>query len=149
MKKEAQAETMATIWEVPDELWEPIEGLLNRADPPKETGRPRVDQRKVLDGILFRLRSGCQWNQLPKEFGDDSTVHRYFQRWNELGIFQGIWKRLVKACDQLGAVEWHWQAADGALGKARMGGNAIGPNPTDRGKNGTKRSVLVEGKGGH
>jgi putative transposase len=55
---------------------------------------------------------------------------------------------LVEECEELGAVDWRWQAADTALGKARGGGDEVGPNPTDRAKNGTKRSLLVEGGGG-
>jgi putative transposase len=68
------------------------------------------------------MRSGCQWNQLPKEFPDDSSVHRTFQRWQQRGMFDHIWAQLVTACDELGGVNWEWQAADGMLGKARMGG---------------------------
>ncbi len=55
---------------------------------------------------------------------------------------------LVENCDEFGAVDWKWQAADGMLGKARFGGEKRGKNPTDRGKPGTKKSVLVEGDGG-
>jgi transposase len=99
-------------------------------------GHRRVDLRRVLNGIIFRLRTGCQWNQLPKQFGDDSTVHRHFQRWCELAIFERLWTVLVQACDELGGVDWQWQAADTAMGKARMGGDLVGRNPTDRGKKG-------------
>lgn len=69
---------LPTIWRVPDELWEKIEPILQEHDPPKKTGRPRVDQRAALDAIVFRLRTGCQWNRLPSEFPDDSSVHRAF-----------------------------------------------------------------------
>ena len=55
---------------------------------------------------------------------------------------------LVEECDELGAVDWKWQSADGMLGKARFGGDKTGRNPTDRGKLGTKKSVLVEADGG-
>lgn len=144
----SEAAQMETIWEVPDELWERLECLLNEEIPPKDTGRPRANLRSVLNGIIFRLRSGCQWNRLPKDYGDDSTIHRHFQSWVELGIFEKIWAVLVEACDELGAVQWRWQAADCALGKARFGGDEIGPNPTDRAKKGTKRSILVDEKGG-
>ena len=133
---------------MPDELWEIIEPILNEHDPPKSTGRPRVDQRATLDAIIFRMRSGCQWNRLPEEFPDDSSVHRTFQRWIELGVLDLIWESLVEQCEELGGVDFEWQAADGAMGKARFGGTSIGPNPTDRGKNGVKRSLLVETDGG-
>ena len=113
---------MPTLWEVPDGLWERIEPLLNREDPPKSTGRKRVDRRRVLDGIIFRLRTGCQWNHIPHVYGDDSTIHRCFQRWCEQGVFEKIWAVIVEECDELQAVQWEWQAADGMLGKARFGG---------------------------
>lgn len=132
----ARKKRMATLWEVPDGLWEKIEPLLEKDQPCQETGRPRVDRRRVLNAIIFRLRTGCQWNHLPSMFGSDSTVHRYFQRWAQSEIFRRIWAMLVETCDELQAVQWEWQAADGAMGKARMGGDAVGPNPTDRGKKG-------------
>lgn len=114
---------LATIWRVPDELWERIEPILHEYDPPKSTGRPRVDQRAALDAIIFRMRSGCQWNQMPRgAFPDDSSVHRTFQRWVELGILDRIWMELIEECEELGGVEFEWQAADGAMGKARFGG---------------------------
>ena len=118
---------LETIWGVPDELWERIEPVLLEADPAKARGRPRADARRALNGIIFRLRSGCQWNKLPKEFGDDSTIHRTFQRWVELGVFTRVWAMLVESCDELGEVRWKWQAADAAMGKARLGGRTLAP----------------------
>lgn len=116
-------EPLPTIWNVPDELWDRfVLPTLHELDPEPHTGRPRIDQRKALDGIIFQMRSGCQWNHLPREFGDDASVHRTFQRWIARGVLERIWAKLVEACDALGAVEWIWQSADAALGKARFGG---------------------------
>lgn len=120
---------LPTIWRVPDELWEKIEPILQKHDPPKKTGRPRVDQRAALDAIVFRLRTGCQWNHLPNEFPDDSSVHRAFQRWVRLGVLDRVWAALVEKCEELGGVDWEWQAADGAMGKARFGGISSVPIP--------------------
>ena len=139
---------LPTIWEVPDELWVRMEPLILEVDPPKETGRPRVNPRNVVDAIIFRIRTGCQWNHVPRVYGDDATLHRTFQHWVEVGLFPKIWALLVEECDDLGLVDWEWQAADGMMGKARLGGDAIGPNPTDRAKNGTKKSILTERNGG-
>jgi putative transposase len=113
---------LATIWTISDELWDVIAPILAEGDPPKRTGRPRVDARRTLDAILFRMRSGCQWNQLPERFPDDSSVHRTFQRWVRLGLFECIGGALVQACEELGGVAWEWQAADAMLGTARLGG---------------------------
>ena len=113
---------LPTIWEVPDELWTIIAPILAELDPPKATGRKRVNPRGVFNAIIFRMRSGCQWNRLPAELPDDSSVHRTFQRWVKLKVMDRIWAALVTECAELGGVNWEWQSADGALGKARMGG---------------------------
>ncbi len=120
---------MATLWEVPDPLWERIEPILDATESPRATGRPRINRRRVLDGIIFRLRTGCQWNHIPSVYGDDSTIHRCFQRWCEQGIFEKIWAMLVDECDELQGVNWEWQAADTALGKARFGGALLDRTP--------------------
>ncbi len=126
---EAREQPSPTIWKVPDELWEQIEPILREHDPPKPTGRPRIDPRAALDAIIFRMRSGCQWNQLPAEFPDDSSVHRTFQRWVQLSIFDSIWAQLVRECEELGGVNWEWQAVDTSMGKARFGGTKSAPTP--------------------
>ena len=117
-----RVEPMPTIWQVPDELWTRVSPIIRELDPPKHTGRKRIDARSALDAIIFRMRSGCQWNRLPAEFPDDSSVHRTFQRWVKVGVFERMWVVLMEECDELGGVSWEWQAADGAMGKARFGG---------------------------
>ena len=74
---------LPTIWDVPDGLGQRIEPVILELDPPKSKGRIRVDQRKMLQGIIFRMRSGCQWNHLPRELGDDSKKPA-----NYLGLLQ-------------------------------------------------------------
>jgi transposase len=113
---------LPTIWRVPDDLWATVDRVLRELDPPKRTSRKRIDPRRALDAIIFRLRSGCQWNRLPREFPDDSSVHRTFQHWVRLGVFARMWGVLLEAWEDLGGCDWEWQAADGAMGKARMGG---------------------------
>jgi transposase len=122
-------ESLPPIWRVSDEQWATIEPILAAHDPPARKGPGRVDQRAVFDAVIFRLRTGCQWNWLPKEYPDDSTVHRHFQRWVQRGIFDRIWATVQEACEDLGGCAWEWQAADGWLGKARLGGRAWAPTP--------------------
>lgn len=80
-KKAAAAEPLPTIWSVDDALWAKAEAVLEAHDPPARFGPERIDQRKALDGVIYRMRSGVQWNHLPAEFGDDASVHRTFGRW--------------------------------------------------------------------
>lgn len=139
---------LPTIWELPDELWERICPILQRRYPPASTGRPRADLRRVIDGVIYRMRSGCQWNRLPERFGSDSTVHGWFQRFAVDGALEEIWAAVARECDRQGALCWAWQAADGVMGKSRFDGAKRGPNPTDRAKMGTKKHLLVEQGGG-
>ena len=143
-----QPAALDTIWEVPDELWVRFEAILAKRYPPAPTGRPRANLRQVLNGVIFRMRSGCQWNHLPERFGDDSTVHRWFQRWSKDGALEELWAALLSECEELGAVDWRWQAADALMNKSRFTGEHRGPNPTDRAKPGTKKSLIVERSGG-
>jgi putative transposase len=129
-RKRRQVQAVDTIWEIPDPLWqEVLSPLLDELYPPARTGRPRVDLRRVLDGVIYQLRTGCQWNRLPPQYGSDSTVHRWFQRFVADGVFETVWAALVDACDDLGGVQWQWQAADGVLGKARFGGTRSARTP--------------------
>jgi putative transposase len=77
-----------------------------------------------------------------------STAHDRFQTWVEAGVFLTLWNAGVECFDELRGIEWDWLALDGALTKAPLGGRGeTGPNPTDRGKSGVKRSLLTEGHG--
>jgi len=125
-KRKRTTKPLPTIWHVPDELWDIIKPILAKYDPPKRKGRRRIDARGAFDAIIFRVRSGCQWNQLPKEYPDDSSVHRTFQRWIQRQVLDRLWKVLVQDCEELGGVDWQWQSVDTALGKARMGGTKSG-----------------------
>src|SRR4051794_11423450 len=125
-RKTSRRVPLGTIWEVPDEMWRRIEPILVEFWPRKPTGRHVANWRRMLNAIIFRMRSGCQWDQLPAKYGPKSTVHDWFQRWVDGGIFEKIRAILVAECDELGGVQWEWQSADAMLGKARFGGEKDG-----------------------
>jgi len=128
--RKKRVKKLDTIWECPDDLWENVVvPVLESLDPAVNNGRPRIDPRRALNGIIHQLRSGCQWNHLPREFGDDASVHRTFQRWIDKGVLTEIWAVLVGHCEGLGDVDWQWQSADGFMGKARKGGTSSAPTP--------------------
>lgn len=144
-------------WELSDSLWERIAPLVPKAKPRYRGrgqqrkhigGRPAADPRRLMSGILYVLRTGCQWNALPKErYGSGKTAHRYFQRWVRAGVFRRMWAAGLTDYDELQGIAWKWQAVDGVMTKAPLGGEKTGPNPTDRAKTGTKRSLLVDERG--
>ena len=121
-RRKKAVEPLPTIWRVDGTLWTQAEQVLAEFDPPARFGPDRIDQRQALNGVIYRMRSGVQWNQLPKEFGDDASVHRTFQRWVKRGVISRLWALLVGACDELRGVDWQWQSFDCAMGKARHGG---------------------------
>lgn len=134
-------------YQIPDELWEKIEPLIPPQKPKKKSGRPRKKDRKMMTGIFYVLRTGCQWKALPRSLGAPSTVHDRFQEWREAGLFEVMWRAGLMEYDKEKGIDWEWQSMDGAMTKAPLGGDGTGANPTDRGKKGTKRSLLTEGNG--
>lgn len=109
---------------ISDELWARIEPLIpvpqpKRADRP---GRPRVNSRQMMAAIFYVLRTGCQWKALPRSMGAASTVHDRFQEWCAAGVFARMWQAGLQEYDELKGLDWEWQAMDGAMTKAPLGG---------------------------
>jgi putative transposase len=97
--------------------------------------------------IFYVLRSGIQWNALPRCLGASSTVHLRFQQWVEAGVFRELWTLGLMQSHIEGVLDFGWQSIDGCQTKAPLGGQATGPNPTDRGKSGVKRNLLTDAGG--
>ena len=129
-------------WEGTDEFWSKVEPLIPapKRDKNREykrrkgAGRKPMNYRKVFEAIVYVLRTGIQWKALPKEFGSSSSVHRYFQKWEDAGFFRKLWKKGLAEYDEMAGIAWSWQSIDGAMTKAPTAKEAVGPNPTDRGK---------------
>lgn len=113
---------LRTIWRLPDEVWAELAPLLPPEKPPGTRGRPAVPFRKVMDGILYVLRTGCQWKAVPKEFGSGSTCHRRFQEWERSGVFEELWAQLLARYDELRGIQWRFQSLDSVTVKAPLGG---------------------------
>ena len=136
-------------WRVPDELWERIRPLLPGGKPhPWGVCRPRVDDRKLLNGILFVLRTGCQWDALTGTgICAKSTAHDRYQEWKGAGVFEQLWEAALKEYDALQGIDWEWLAMDGAMTKAPLGGEKNGPQSH---RSGQKRheTQRVDGRAG-
>ncbi len=100
-----------------------------------------------MSGIFYALRTGCQWKALPRIYGASSTIHDRFQEWQKAGLFERMWQAGLLDYDNEKGIDWEWQAIDGAMTKAPLSVVTTGANPTDRGKKGTKRSLLTDAKG--
>jgi len=134
---------------LPNEWWAKVKPLLPAGKPhPLGCHRPRVDDRRAMDAIFYRLRTGCQWKALDATgICSSRSAHRRFQEWTQAGVFGEWWAQGLLTYDEFKGIEWEWQAMDGAMTKAPLGQEQTGPNPTDRAKRGVKRSLLVEGHG--
>jgi transposase len=112
-------------WIVSDELWARIEPLLpvvpRRADHP---GRRRLDDRKVLCGILFVLYTGISWEFLPQQlgFGSGMTCWRRLRDWHEAGVWQQLHEALLAELNAAGALDWSRAVADSSHVRAMKGG---------------------------
>jgi transposase len=113
--------------QIPDALWERVQPLLPIYKVSCKGGRPRLPLRNVFTGILYVLRTGCQWKAMPGQFGSGSAIHDYFQEWTRLGIFEQLWRVALEEYDDLEGIDWQWQSLDGAMTKAPLGGEKNRP----------------------
>ena len=131
-------------WVVSDAFWQRVEPLIPpRASRPARRkfarkpggGRKPKEARLVFEAIVYVLRTGCQWKALPAErFGSASAVHKRFLEWAKAGVFLRIWQAGLAEYDEMEGIAWRWQSIDGAMVKAPLAQQSVGPNPTDRGK---------------
>lgn len=112
----------ANFFEVPEALWRRIAPVLPRERPTPRGGRPRVPDRIALAGILYRLRTGCQWKALPREFGSGSTCHLRMQQWRRRGVFRRVYAELVRYYHKKRGLQLRWTSLDSATVKAPKGG---------------------------
>jgi len=93
-------------YKISTEFWNKIKPLLPLPKPKKKAGRPRKDDKKIMSGIIYVLRTGCQWKALPRFYGAPSTVHDRFQEWRRSGLFERMWKTGLMEYDNKKGLEW-------------------------------------------
>ena len=132
-------------WRVSDELWERMEPLLPPRKPhPLGCHNPRVPDRDAMNGILFVLRTGCQWNALDAtEICSCSSSYRRWREWIDAGVFEEFWRQGLLKYDKLKGLDWSWLAMDGAMTKAPLGGekNRGQPDGSSQGRRQTQSAV--------
>ena len=104
--------------ELTDQEWGRLEPLLPAEKP--ETGRPNVDHRRIINGILWRERTGAPWRDLPERYGPWSTVYSRFWRWRRAGIWDQVFATVQEQADAAGEVDWAIQFVDGSVIRAHQ-----------------------------
>ena len=144
-------------WVVSDTFCGHVEPLVPRRTPraarrkfvrkPGGGCKPK-DARLVFEAIVYVLRTGCQWKALPRErFGSAGAIHKRFLEWEKAGFFITLWQVGLAEYGEMEGIAWRWQSIDGTMVKAPLAQESVEPNPTDRGKNGSKRMLLVDERG--
>jgi transposase len=110
--------------EIPDELWDRVKVWIPKRRRSPEGGRPPIPDRVAMSGILYRLRTGCQWDAIPAEFGSRSTCYRRFVEWTKAGVFKMMYVEMLLYYDEHRGIDWTWCSLDSASVKAPKGGTS-------------------------
>jgi transposase len=134
---------------LPDELWEILEPLFPVWVPSPNGGQPPLPARNVLTGILFVLKTGLPWEDLPCEMncGCGMTCWRRLRDWQKDGIWDQIHKVLLDKLRAADKIDWSRALIDSSFVRAAYGGEGTGPSPVDRAKPGSKHHVMTDANG--
>jgi transposase len=133
---------------VTDELWEVVEPLLPEEEPKPKGGRPRIDDRAALSGILFVLKSGIPWEMLPQEMGCGSgmTCWRRLKEWQEAGVWEKLHRKLLDRLGKAEEIDWERTSLDSSSVPAP--GGVKRPERIPRIKANRARSAMLWSTGG-
>jgi transposase len=136
---------------VSDALWERIQPLLPPPKPRRKRypGRKPLDDRMALTGILFVLKTGINWEDLPQEMGCGCgmTCWRRLRDWNKAGVWTKLPEVLLAELEGAGKLDWARALIDSSFVRARGGGGKTGPSPVDRRTNGSKHQIITDADG--
>jgi transposase len=123
-----------------DAQWEKIRPLLPRPRSRRRGGRPRASDRKVLEGILWMLRSGARWQDLPEEFPSPATCWRRLRDWEEQGVWLKIWRAFLAELNERKQLQWSESFLDGSFAPAKKGALEV-EKPSGAGRCGATASA--------
>ena len=101
--------------------WKKIAPLLPKPPKQRKGGRPWIENRRVLEGILWILRSGARWQDLPEKFPHPSTCWRRLRDWEERGVWLNIWRTFLSELNERQQVKWSEAFLDGSFAPAKKG----------------------------
>src|SRR3954449_6362220 len=136
---------------VTDALWKRLEPLLPPHKPRRRRfpGRKPIDGRKALTGILFVLKTGIDWEDLPQEMGCGCgmTCWRRLRDWAKAGVWAKLHELLLAELNGAEKLDWRRALIDSSFVRARGGGGKTGPSPVGRRKKGSKHQVIPDAGG--
>lgn len=129
--------------ELTDEQWSKLEPLVPRRASSRKGGRPPISDRACFEGILWVLRSGARWRDLPPQYPSPTTCWRRLQEWKEAGIWLAIWRKFLGELDEEGILSWDETFSDGTFSPAKKAssGESVGENLFRQGS-----QVVIQGR---
>jgi len=109
-----------------DEQWEKIRPLIPPRPPRPKGGRPPADDRDCLEGILWILKTGARWRDLPDQYPDPSTCWRRLRDWHEAEVLKDIWRAFLSELDHEGILDWEESFVDATFIPAKKGARQSG-----------------------
>ena len=136
--------------DVSDEFWAKVQPLVPEDSRSPRGGRPSTPHRTIFNGILYVLRTGCQWKMLPREYGSGSAAHEHFQKWTRAGIFSKLWRLCLLEYDGCKGIDWKWQSLDSVTVSAPVKGGIkrakTRPIVVSSAQNATSSSMATESR---
>jgi transposase len=109
--------------ELMDRLWDRVRPLLPPAPPHPKGGRPFADDRACFEGIVYLLRNGLRWRQMPACYPSGVTCWRRHKQWTEAGVWHRVWKLVLRELDAAGRLDTSELVVDGTFIEAKKGGS--------------------------
>lgn len=132
---------------ISENIWKFIYNILPEKWKNQKFGRPYFNNRSIIEGIFYVLKSGCHWSLIPRYYGAYQTIHRRYQELVRSDFFKKLWHEGLMILKKDGKLNLAHQSLDGCITKSPLGGKKTGKNPTDRSKLGTKRAIVVDQNG--
>ncbi|MFZ5997425.1 MAG: transposase [Nitrospirota bacterium] len=119
-----------------EKQWEKVKKQLPEYKRSPKGGRPRADDRKCFEGILWILWTGAQWSELPKEYGSPTTCWRRLREWEDSGVLLNLWRAFLSDLSDQQKLRWDECFVDGSFVSAKKGGGMLAKRSAARERSG-------------